>query len=209
MKNYFTVLLALFVLIGGISSDGYAAEKNRTTLRLEIVDDATMEKLSKLGGPSEQHRILSALIGAWDYDLKYWEKKDSEPQLSTGTIVNEMILGGRFLSSKTNVILNIGGQNIPYEGWSIIGYDTIKKVYTSVLVDTMRTGMMIGTAQYNEKLKTLEEKGHFTHPLIDKERAYRSELQFTTDDTYERTVFITDSSGKEFKVLKIEFRRQR
>jgi hypothetical protein len=209
MKKYFTALLAFFVLIGGVVSDGYAEEKIRTAPRVGMLDDATMGKLSKLGAPSEQHHILSALIGAWDYDLKYWEKKDSEPQLSTGTIVNEMILGGRFLSGKTNVILNIGGQNIHYEGWSILGYDTIKKAYTSVLVDTMRTGMITGAAQYNEKLKTLEEKGHFTHPLMDKERAYRSELQFTSDDTHKRTVFITDKSGKEFKVLEIEFRRRR
>lgn len=210
MKTYMTALLAFLVLMGGTVPVGYAEEKAKSTPpHLEMLDHATMEKLAKLGAASEQNRILAKLIGAWDFDLKYWANKDSELQLSTGTVVNEMVLGDRFLSSKIVVMLNIGGENIPYEGWNIQGYDTIKKAYTSVLVDTMGTGMMTGAGQYNEKLKTIEEKGSFTHPLIDKQRKYRSELQFTSDDTYKQTLFIPDNSGKEFKVLEIEYRRQR
>ena len=209
MKNHFTALLALLILTGGISSHGYAEEKPRITPRLEILDDATMKKLAKLSEPSAQHRTLSSLTGTWDYTLKYWTKEDSDAQTSSGTLTNEMILGDQFLSSKTGLILNIGGQNIPYEGWGILGYDATKNVFTSVWIDTMRTGMMSGSGQYNEERKIIEEKGHFTHPLLEKEQAYRAELQFIDDDTYKRTIFMTGKPRKEFKVLEIEFNRRK
>ena len=209
MKNYMTAVLAFLVLMGGSVHAEYAEEKAKVAPPPnEMLEGATMEKLAKLGAASEQHRILETLAGAWNFDLKYWTNKDAEPQLSTGTVTNEMILGNRFLSGKIAMILNIGGENIHYEGWNIQGYDTIKKAYTSVLIDKIHTGVTTGAGQYNEKLKTLEEKGHFTHPLMDKEGTYRSELQFTKDDAYKQTVFIAGKSGKEYKVLEIDFSKQ-
>ena len=209
MRQIFICSLTLFFLTISFISNAYAEEKHVSAPRIEMLDDATMDKLVKLPEPSAPHQMLSSLIGTWYYTIKYWTKEGADAQISTGLITNEMILDGRFLSSKTSLLLNIGGQYIPYEGWGILGFDTIKNIYTSVWVDTMRTGMMTGTGKYNEQLKAIEEKGFFTHPLIKKEQAYRSELQFTSDDIHKRTVFITDKSGKEFKVLEIEFSRQR
>ena len=199
-------LFALLFLTYG-ATPGYAAKKAGNVPHIELLSKATMQKLIEKGSPSEQHQILASLSGIWDYDLKYWSKKGSEPQLSNGTVDNKMVLGDRFLSSKINIILNIGGQSIPYEGWLFLGYDTIKKAYTSILIDTMHTGITEGEGQYNRKTKTLVEKGMFTHPLMDKEHTYRSEIQFTNSNTYKETVFIKDSGGKEFKVLELDFHR--
>jgi len=210
MKNYMTAVLAFIVLMGAGVPNGYAGEKAAARApRIEMLDDATMTKMRKLGMADEQNRILASIVGAWDFDLHFWSKEDSDPQFSTGTAANEMIFDNRFLSSKMLVILNIGGETIPYEGWSLEGYDTIRKAYTSVLIDKMHTGITTGAGQYNEKTKTLEQKGSFTHPLIDRESRYRSELEFTSDDTYKRTVYITGKDGREFKALEIDFRRQR
>jgi len=208
MKKYMTALLALLVLTGGSVSYAHAAEKAKEPpTRFEKLDEATMEKMAKLGAAHEENRILASLIGTWDFDLKFWSSKDAEPQLSTGTVTNEMVLGNRFLSGKMMVVLNIGGENVPYEGWSLEGYDTFKKAYTSVMVDKVHTGITTGTGQYDEKSKTLEQKGSFTHPLLDKERKYRSVLEFTEGNAYKRTVYIADKSGKEFKLLEIDYRR--
>ena len=206
MKGYMVSLLVLLAFAAGFASQGSAEEeKARVAPRVEILDDAVMEKLAKLQEPTGQHRLLSSLAGTWDYTLQYWAKEGADPQTSSGTMTNEMILGDRFLYSKTALILNVGGQNIPYEGWGILGYDTVRNVFTSVWADTMRTGLMIGTGKYDEQSKTIEEKGHFTHPMMEKEQAYRSALQFTSDETYKQTVFTLGQSGKDFKVLEIEF----
>lgn len=209
MKNF--LIMALFVLpaftVMGIS-DVYATEKNNAELRIEMLDDVVMEQLARQSASPKNNQVLSALEGTWRYDLKYWSSKEADPQLSTGRAENEMILDNRFFSSKTNLILYIGGQAIPYEGWNIIGYDTTKKAFTSVLLDTMRIGMMAGTAQYNEENETLEEEGQFRHPLTGEKRSYRSTLEFSDFARHKRTFYMMDQSGQEFKVLEIEFHRE-
>lgn len=147
-------------------------------------------------------------MGTWYYDLKYWAKEGAAPQVSSGTMINEIALGERFLSSKTALILNIGGQNIPYEAVGFLGYDTAKKAYISVWLDTMRTGVMTGEGQYNEEKRTITEKGSFRHPLIEKEQAYRSEVQFIDDNTHKRTIFLIGRSKADFKVIEMEFQRR-
>ncbi|OIN85547.1 MAG: hypothetical protein AUJ12_09030 [Alphaproteobacteria bacterium CG1_02_46_17] len=209
MRQIFIYSLPLFFLMITFISHAYAEEKHVTAPRIEMLGDDTMKKLLQYGESTEQRQMLTSLVGEWDYDLKYWTNKNSEPQFSTGSVVNEMILGDRFLSSKTSVILNIGGQSIPYEGWGVLGYDTTKNAYTSVWVDTLSTGTTVGIGQYNKKTNTLEEKGRFTFPLLKNEQEYRSELELTNDETHKKSIFISDNSGKEFKVLELEFRRKR
>jgi len=212
MRNSYAVLLTFFVLLGVMASTGCDAEENRSAksspaAQIEMLDKATMDQLSAQMEPSEPHGLLSELAGAWDYELKYRSKRDAKPQLSTGRIEYEPVLGNKFIFGENLAHLNIGGESIPYKSWAILGYDTHKNAYTSVLLDAMRTDISTGTGQYNEKRDVLEETGSFAHPLTGEEKTYRSELQFKDDNTHSQSVFITDGSGKEFKVLEIEFRR--
>lgn len=208
MKHCFAVLSVLCVLMGGMSSAS-AEDKPAVTKHIEPLGKATMEKLLQLQEAPEQNHILSPLVGTWHYDLNYWATEDSEPQLSSGVIVNEMVFDNRFLLSKSSVILNIGGENIGHQSWSLLGYDPAKEKFTSSLIDTHHKGMISGTATYNAERKILEEEGSFIHPLTGKEMAYRAELEFTSDDTHKRTIFIADDQGKEFKkIFELQFRRQ-
>lgn len=209
MRQVFIYSVMVFFSTIPFISNVYAEEKHATTPRIEMLGDDTMKELLQYGEPTEQLQMLTSLVGEWDCDVKYWANKDADPQFSTGSVVNEMILGERFLSSKISVILNIGGQVIPYEGWGVLGYDTTKKTYTSVWLDTLGTGTTVGTGKYNEKNSALEEKGRFTFPLLKNEREYRSKLEFPNDGTYKKSIFIPDSAGKEFKVLELEFRKKR
>lgn len=209
MKNLILAVL-MVVMIGVSGLQRVQAEDGKAPVvpHVELIDDATMKKILAATEPSEHMRVLSPMIGKWYYELKYWAKKDADPQLSSGLVDNQMMFGGRFLSSQLNLILNIGGQNIHYEGTNFIGYDAVKGVFVTALLDTMHTGIVIGEAQYDEEKKTLQEEGRFTHPLIGKEQDYLSELHFNSEDTYTRTIRITDSAGQEFKMLEIEFRRR-
>lgn len=209
MRQYLTALAAFLVLIGGMIPAGHAQEKRAQTPHIEMLDDAFMDKMVTLAEPTEQHKMLASLAGTWLYTLQFWTDEGAEAQTSSGTMTNEMTLGERFLSGKTALILNIGGQTIPYEGSGILGYDTVHKTFTSSWADSMRTGIMNGTGQYNEQTKTIEEKGRFTHPLLEKEQPYRAELQFVDEETYRRSLFMTGKSGNEFKVLEIEFKKKK
>jgi len=207
MKNYFAALLALLFFAGSFAFPVQAGQESSKAPQIKLLEDVTLKKLTKAEEPAEQHRMLSTLSGTWHYNLQYWTDENAEAQTSSGLMTNEMVLGEKFLSSKTVLIINAGGQNIPYEGWGLLGYDAAKKVFTSVWADRGQVGMITATGKYNAETKTIEEKGSFTHPLLEKEQTYRSELQFTENDTYKRTIFIVGASGKEFKVLEAAFSR--
>lgn len=209
MRNHLFALLFLAVSVcGGMPAQ--AQEKNGApkSPEVRILDDAVIGTLTKSAEPAVPQQLLPGLEGRWYYDLKYWDKDGAEPQTSSGIMVNQMVLGGLFLQSETTLILNISGQNIPYAGRGMLGYDAAKKAYTSVWADNMHAGIITGTGTYDDKLNAIEEKGVFTNPLIGKERAYRSVLQLSDERTYKRTLFIAGDSGKEFKVIEMTFERR-
>jgi hypothetical protein len=201
--------VALTLLCFFIAAPARAAENTGGIPRVEKLDDTSMKKLRQLVEPTAQHQMLSSLAGTWNYTAAFKPSEDADPQTSAGAMTNEMVVGGRFLSSKTSLILNVGEQNIPYEGWGLLGYDSANGVFTSVWADTLHSNVIEGAGKYNEKQKTIEEKGRFTLPLSGKEQAYRAELQWEGDDAYRRTIYITGASGREFKLVDIEFKRRK
>lgn len=208
MKNCLAASLALLVLAAGVSAESRAEGEAAATPYIEMLDDVTMEKLLPSSELSDQRQLLLPLAGNWYYELKYWTREGAEPQISTGTAKNEIILGGVYLLSRTSLILNVGGQNIPYEIWEMLGYDKSKKTFASVRADSIHDGLVTGDGLYNEKLNVIEEKGNFKSPLDVKARPYRSVLHFADDGTYKRTFFITGKSGKEFQIIEINFERR-
>lgn len=202
-------ILMLAVMCLFMAAPAQAAENTGGIPRVEKLDDTSVKKLRQLAEPTAQHQMLSSLAGTWNYIAAFKPSEDADPQTSAGAMTNEMVVGGRFLSSKTSLILNVGEQNIPYEGWGLLGYDSANGVFTSVWADTMHSNVIEGAGKYNEKQKTIEEKGRFTLPLSGKEQAYRAELQWEGDDAYRRTIYITGASGREFKLVDIEFKRRK
>lgn len=207
MRTIYTIIIAVLLFSGASLSLALAEDKKPSTAQIEMLDIKQLEKARKAAEPAEQQSILAALGGKWLFDLNFYSKKGADAQLSNGRVENEMILGGRFLSSKMDLILNVGGESLSYQGLNVIGYDNIKKVYTSTLIDNMRTGIANGEGKYDEKNKTLEIKGRLNHPLFDKERAYRTIIQFFDDNKYTQTIFMADKSGGEFKLIEIEYHR--
>ncbi|MDD3020691.1 MAG: DUF1579 family protein [Alphaproteobacteria bacterium] len=214
MNKGLIVTLTLLSLIIIPSISAISAEKKTSKTfqphksQIELLEQSAIEKLENDGNAAEQSAVLDSLGGEWNFNLKYWSKEGADPQESTGTIVNEMVLDKRFLSGTLSAILNIGGQNIHLNGMLYTGYDTAKKAYTSVWMDSLHTGMIIGTGQYDSKKHILEEKGNFTFPLLDKERRFRSVLEITDDKTHKILIYISGKDGKEYKAIEIDFSRK-
>lgn len=206
MIKIILTLASLSLLVGGFVTVSYA-QKTAPSPAIEMIDDTVISKLAKAEEPLEQHDMLRPLTGTWNYTLKYYAEEGADPQISSGTMINDMVLGNRFLSSKTVIVINAGGQTIPYEGWGILGYDSTAKAFTSIWVDTMHTAIINGVGKYSDESRTITQRGKFTHPLLGKEQSYRSEIQFIDDNAYRQSIFITDKSGQEFEIIHLEFNR--
>jgi hypothetical protein len=159
----------------------------------------------KLGAPSDAHKKLDVFAGKWNYTAKFWMDPKKKPEVSTGTSDNNWILGGRFLQA------NAKGQATKdwpaFEGMGLTGYDNVKKEYTSMWVDNMSTSTMKSTAIFDDKAKTLTEKGTYHCPMKQAEQAYRSIWKVKGKDAYQYVSYMTDMNGKEFKAMEIDYKR--
>lgn len=209
MRNYISVLFVIIVFMTLFISPCYAENKVEKHPKHKLMDKAIKDKLSELKDAPQEMQTLSRMAGSWNFDLQYWDEKDSVPQLSNGVTTNEFIFGNKFLSCKSSIIINMNGENIPYENQNIFGYDTQKKKFTSVFLDTFHSSIMNGTADYDKKLELFEEKGSFINPATGREQAYRGELKFLGGEGYTRSFFIKNAKDQEFKVLEITYYRQK
>jgi hypothetical protein len=54
------------------------------------------EDFAAMAAPSEEHERLKPFVGAFKAEVKMW-MGPGDPAISTGVMVNELDLGGRFL----------------------------------------------------------------------------------------------------------------
>ena len=75
--------------------------------------------------PGKYHEMLAKTAGEWKTVSKWWMDPSKEANISEGTAVNEMIMGGRYLKSTNSGMM----EGMPFEGLAIQGYDNAKKEY--------------------------------------------------------------------------------
>ncbi len=166
------------------------------------VDPAQMEKMKALMAPSEAHKTLEAMVGKWNYVSKFWMSADGKVEETTGTSEHTLIYGGRFL--KQEVKGTWMGQ--PFEGLGIIGYDNIRAQYQSIWFDSMATGIMSMSGQFDAATQTLSESGKNSCPLTgDKERECRADWKIVDANQNVYSAYTIGPDGKEFKGMEITY----
>src|SRR5215204_428147 len=90
------------------------------------VDDSTaMKNWMAYATPGEPHKMLAKSNGTWNGEVTMWMAPDSPAVTSKATMVNKMIMDGRYQVSEAKG--NMMG--MPFNGMSITGYDNHKKVF--------------------------------------------------------------------------------
>ena len=189
----------------GIAEDEPAGEtQSNGQVGTDQNQASDMEKWKEYATPNENHKILDAFIGNWDYTVKWWSAPNSEPEISKGTSEVNWIMGGRFLEQTTR------GKSMgqPFEGMGITGYDNAKKEYVSVWLDNMGTGVMVSSGKYDASTKTFEEKGTFTQPKMG-ETTFRGVTKIIDDDKFAYEMYTKDKDWKEYKALEIVYMRKK
>lgn len=165
--------------------------------------DEMMKAWTDYMTPGKMHDMMAKSVGEWTYVSKWWNDPSSEPMVSEGRAVYEMILGGRYLKS-----INYSDvMGMPMEGWNLLAYDNSLNEFFSFWIDNMGTGMTMARGKYNEKTKICDMKGTMVDPITGKEIEYRQTVKFIDDNHQHFEMFIT-SDGKEFKTMEIASTRR-
>lgn len=198
MKNIFLFFALVLGLGLGISCSSFADQKED----MEKMKAEAMAKWQQYATPAEGHKPLEQMVGDWDYTLKYWSSPDAAPEESKGENEIEWILGKRFLE------MDVEGTSMgqPFKGMGVIGYDNAKKAYVGVWLDTMGTGIMSSTGQYDVETNSFTETGTFTDPLSGKQ-SFKGVTKFIDKDNFTYEMFLTSQSGEEVRVMEIQYTR--
>lgn len=178
------------------------------TAQTERPSAEQIERMLEPLRPTAQHQELAQLVGRWTQEITY--QIGGPPARATGTIVNRMGLGGRFLISEgsSNNPTGIGEPTV--EMLSIYGFDRRTNEYTIVGFDTMGTYYVTaeGTREPDGLVRmrgeTLEiESG--TQEM----RRYGMTLRVVDADTYVTEIIFRFPDRDPLTVVSMTHRRQR
>jgi hypothetical protein len=195
-------------LIAGMGVAKVFAQDDTEPAKQDAMDkmhQEMMEKWQKFSTPGEGHKALEPLVGTWDYTVTWWETPESQPQKSTGTSEVKWIMGGRFLEQTAKGTAM--GQE--FQGMGLMGYDNMKKEYSGIWIDNMGTGMMTSAGTYDPATKTFTERGSFSCPQEDGEKAFRGVTTIDGPDKYTYEMFAADKDGKEVRMMEIVYTRKK
>ena len=174
-----------------------------TEVLAQTDQDAAMKAWQAYMTPGDIHKMIAKDDGEWNEEITLWMVPGSPPTKSTATAVNKMIMGGRYQESK-----HVGNfMGMPFEGYSLLGYDNAKKIFQSLWVDNMGTGIMIMEGKWDDKTKTIHFTGSTTDPQTGKDLAIREVFTFI-DNNKQKMEMFTTMDGKEFKSMEILLTRK-
>ena len=169
---------------------------------MDAATQAMIATWQAYASPNDNHRVLDPLVGTWSHVVTWWMTPDSQPEMSKGTSETTWMMGGRYLRhTATGTSM---GQ--PFEGMGLTGFDNGRKVYQTIWMDNMGTGMMIGEGTYDPGNRTLTDNGRFTDPMAG-QRDYRGVITFIDDDHYRYEMYGADQNGKAFRMMEITYTR--
>jgi len=149
------------------------------------------------------HKMIAKWDGEWTSNMSTWMQPGAPPTKSTGSVINKMILGGRYQESKFKGDF----MGMPFEGVGLLGYDNIKKSFNSTWADNMGSAIMYMDAKWDDNSKSISFTGKTVDPMSGKEIAIRETFKIIDDNTQLMGMFVTND-GKEFKSMEIKFTRK-
>ena len=170
-----------------------------------LPDSATMMKnWQSYMTPGEMQTMMASWNGTWDADITMWEPGKPE-QKSKGTTVNKMVMGGRYQESiHTSTMMGM-----PFEGHGTLGYDNAKKVFESVWIDNMGSGVTKMTGPWDAATKSVTLLGKMIDPSTLKEIDHKETFKVIDDNTQQIAMYGPGPDGKEFKMMEIKFTRKK
>ncbi len=169
---------------------------------------AQLEQMLEPLRPTTEHRELERLVGRWTQEVTY--QMGGPPMRATGTIVNRMGLGGRFLISEGTSSNPTGMGDSSVEVLSIYGFDRRTNEYTIVGFDTMGT-YYVTAAGGREPDGLIRMKGETLELATGTRemRQYDMTMRVVDADTYVTEIIFRFPDRDPLTVVSITHRRQR
>src|SRR6266571_8331383 len=207
MKSQRTVFLTAISVVFGLALGAAAAQENKkpsqTTKPAPGAATAPEHAMPPAPTPGPEHATLKRDEGVWDAQVEmHMGPPGAPPQVTTGVETNTLI-GGLWLVS--DFLGTMGEQ--PFHGHGTFGYDTSKKKYVGIWVDSMSTSLFHSEGHYDAATNTLTMTGEGVGEGGKPMRA-REVVKWTDPDNKVFTMYMPGPDGKEVSGMTITYKRK-
>lgn len=165
--------------------------------------DADMKAWMAYMTPGVEHKQMASADGVWTQEVTMWMDPSQPPVQSKSEATCSMIMDGRYQETHTKGEFN----GMPFNGYSLVGFDNARKVYQSTWIDNMGTGMMFMEGTMDMKTHVIHFTGTSTDPMSGKVMKCREDWTIVDDKTQKMEMWMTPPAGKEFKTMEITMRK--
>jgi hypothetical protein len=209
MRNFVPfslVAMGVVILFSQVKAEVKGAEKTQPVASAAAApsQEEMMKKMEEMGRVTDQHKSLDYLVGDWKVTAKMWPAPGAKPEESTGKAHFEPMFEGRFIRE------TFEGQMMgkAFQGVGYLGYDNMKKKYTTTWMDSMSTGVFEFEGDSSDKGKTITSTSEeFTCPMTGAPKKIRAVMKKVSKNEVRYEHYDKDVSGKEFKMMELVYKK--
>lgn len=168
-----------------------------------MADDAQSE-FEATAAATPEHEKLKPFEGTFRAEVRIW-MGPGDPMKSTGTMVNEFDLGGRFLRQTYTG----DPSEVPFpsfEGRGYLGYNNVSKLFEGFWIDNASTMMQIETGELDAAGRVWTMTGEMANPQSGASMTKRSVMTVRDANHHSMEMFFDAGEG-EVKSMEILYER--
>lgn len=155
-------------------------------------DGKALQHAQQLSRTTAEHDQLARLAGKWRVSVRTSSDGSGQVREDQGTCVGQAILGGRYVV--LNFQLQLQGRKV--EAVQLIGFDTLRKVYTASWRDSATTWSIECEGEPGKLPDVLSLRGLMVDAFTPDGRAFRMELDLGVKDQVDVRIYEQDGAGR-------------
>lgn len=167
---------------------------------------AETSDMGAMGPRTSEHDKLIPFEGVFATVVKLWMGQ-GEPMQSTGTMVNDWVLDGRYLRQTYTGDPMLGTADA-FLGNGYWGFDPTAKVYQGFWIDNASSTMQFETGTVDASGKVWTMNSRLINPQTGEAMTKRSVITLVDDDHHLMESYFADGSGAEFKAMEVSYTRR-
>ena len=152
--------------------------------------------------PSASHARLTPMVGTWKAKTTFVMEPGAPPQVSDGTSVHRLVLGGRFLEQ----VYKGTSMGMPFEGIGFTGYDNVRQRYVGAWMDSFGTGVMTSVGVGKPTDERIDSVAEAIDPTGNK-IVFDTMFRIKNHEHHSFEMWTKSPDGKKYRVMLIEYER--
>ena len=152
--------------------------------------------------PSAGHARLMPMVGTWRTKTTFQMSPGAPEQISEGTSVHRLVLGGRYLEQ----VYKGSAMGMPFEGIGFTGYDNVQQRYVGTWMDTFGTGLMNSLGVGRPTVEKMEFISETIEPSGQKQ-IFESIVRIRGHEHHSYEMWTKSPTGKLHRTMLVEYVR--